>query len=164
MEVVIENEVFFALVLNCIEVYHRETFGALLGHKRGKKYYVSECVTYQTASRGYTSSNITRAKEKKLNQYLAEMGGGKIVGDYHSHTTDRVDPFLSDTDIIDMVRKGRDYLSLVVHIRKKKKSQKFRATKEGLVGTVGEYYIKIQAFTLDVKKLKIYRIPISREK
>jgi proteasome lid subunit RPN8/RPN11 len=160
MEVVIEREVFYALVLSCAEVYHRESYGILLGTKTKKRFLVTEAMNYQTAKRGYTSAWLNPEKEKKLNAMLAELGSRKIIGDYHSHTTDRVDPFLSNSDILDMVRHGRDYLSLIVHIRNKKKSQKWKTTKEGLVGTAGEYYIKIQAFALDVKKLKIYRIPV----
>ncbi|MDP3918894.1 MAG: Mov34/MPN/PAD-1 family protein [Nanoarchaeota archaeon] len=154
MNIIIRGDAFISLVAASAEVYRNESFGMILGHKRGKDFVVTECLPYQTAKRGYTSAYLDLKKQKLINQLLECMSKESVIGDYHSHPG-LVLETLSDQDIIDMLRKKRDYISLLVSIRKVKRYKKWEVGKDGLSGTVGSFFIKIKAFSYDISKKEI---------
>ena len=143
--VVIRADAFVGLMASCVEVYRKEAFGIIFGYKSGKKYMVKEILPFQTAKRGYTSASLKPSKEKALNEVLACMSKDSIIGDYHSHPGEVYDT-LSGEDVYDIVRRKRDYLSLLVSIKLTNRYRKWKSTKNGLTGTLGKYYIKIKAY------------------
>tara|TARA_Y100000310_G_C20701599_1_gene830455 strand:- start:6648 stop:7196 length:549 start_codon:yes stop_codon:yes gene_type:complete len=158
-KVVIRNDAFVGLISSCVEVYRKEAFGIVFGYKKGEEYVVKEILPFQTARRGYTSASLKPSKEKALNKILACMSKNSIIGDYHSHPGE-VYETLSGEDVYDIVRRKRDYISLLVSIKVASRYQKWKYTKDGLTGTVGKYYFKIKAFEFDYDRASINQIKV----
>jgi len=151
---------FVTLIISCIEVYRRESFGIILGHKEKNNFIIKTCLPFQTAKRGYTSTSLALSKEKSINEVLQCLSKDFMVGDFHSHPG-KVIEYLSEQDKIDMKREKRDFISILVIIKKAKKYKKWGYTKhENLAGTVGKFFVKLKGFQFIKKKGIVRKIKI----
>lgn len=157
--VLIEERALLSMVLSCIEVYHHEALGLLLGHVAMDKYIVEGAVPYQTAIKGYSWVSPKSNASERMNKILKCIPIN-LVGDFHSHTqwkALRGEPIPSGEDIADM-EPGKVYI--IVAVNDKVKPEHWRVTEKGLIsGTLDEYKIDIRAYTCPkdykVKPIKI---------
>ncbi|MDD2889384.1 MAG: Mov34/MPN/PAD-1 family protein [bacterium] len=145
--VLIQERALLSMVLSCIEVYHHEALGLLLGHIGIDKYIVEYAIPYQTAMKGYSWVAPKSNAADRMNKILKCLPLS-LIGDYHSHTqwkTLRGEPTPSGDDIADM-ECGRVYI--IMAINDKVKPEPWRITENGFItGTLNEYKIDIGAYT-----------------
>jgi len=73
-----------SMVAYALEVYKCETFGLLLGTRKGKNFFVDTAIAHQTAARN-TTGVCPSSRLFTLGRVIANCAAKDIVGDYHSH-------------------------------------------------------------------------------
>ncbi len=114
--VFIGHRCFKSLIASAIEVYNRETNGALIGKnvtrkiegKRRKVISVREVYPFQTEKR--TPSEVIHGNKEAFRRVMRSMHGMKfdIVGGFHSHPHPYGKVGLSDGDIVSIRDEIRD--------------------------------------------------------
>ncbi len=161
-EVVLGPDALMTLILSSIEVFSRETFGILLGTKRGKTYKVMRAVPYLTAKRDYEYTSIDVARENRINSILAFLTTHKVVGDYHSHPNGP--EVLSRHDKKVLMKMEEDHLAILVVVKKLLPHQKNKRWKNNprdlsVCGPIADrYFIKIYSCIHDKKNDKVIRM------
>jgi proteasome lid subunit RPN8/RPN11 len=150
MQVFISESAFWGLLVSAIEVYKKESYGLLLGHRDGNNFFVAHAVACQSAER---HSSWVKAREKsyaRVVSFLMNLPSLHLIGDFHSHPQHEID--LSPEDTASMVR-GRIYIT--VEIKDKAKDKYWSYNEDGtLSGTTGNWFIKIAAHGIDPKTKK----------
>ena len=160
MAVIFRNVAIVTLAAACIEVFRKESFGLVLGHKEKKDYVVKAVLPFQTAKREKMAVTLSSSKEKKLNTALLCMSKEGVIGDFHSHPGN-VGDYLSDTDIKDLKKSKKDTLSILIMIKKAKKYKHWEHRKDlCMSGTVGDYAIQIKAYEYCLKTDEVKQIRI----
>lgn len=146
MQVFISESAFWGLLVSAIEVYKKECYGLLLGHRDNNMFIVDHAVACQRAER---HSSWVMAKEvsyRKIVKFLANLPNLYIIGDFHSHPTDG-GPVLSPEDVVGM-RPGE--VDIVVEIKDRVRQKLWGYNHDGtLSGTTDSYFIKIAAYCLN---------------
>ncbi|MDI6739325.1 MAG: Mov34/MPN/PAD-1 family protein [Candidatus Edwardsbacteria bacterium] len=150
MQVFISESAFWGLLVSAIEVYKKESYGLLLGHRDGNNFMVVHAVACQKAER---HSTWVKAREKsyaRIVNFFSQLPSLYLVGDFHSHPQHEVT--LSDEDISTM-EQGRVYIT--IEIKDKAKDKYWSYNEDGTIsGTTNSWFIKIAAFSLDPETKK----------
>lgn len=161
MVIVLKDHTMINIIVSSVEVFKKETYGILLGNKRGKNYNIHNAVTFQTAERDYFDVSVNTLREKRINTTLQFLGHHKLMGDFHSHTNNYEN--LSKNDIKELKKLGDDWISILVSVKKTKRTYKWKYNRKqkALAGSIAKnFFVKIIAFKLDHKREKVVRIPI----
>ncbi len=158
--VILKKPALITIVISSIEVYKKETFGILIGRKRGEDFIVDYAINFQSAERHYEYVDINKLRERRIAEAIRYLIGKRYLGDFHSHTDGMVR--LSRTDKKDIKDVGVQ-ISLLITVRKTKKHQnwKYSGKDKSISGTIADKYIvKMIAYRFDRKTGKIDRLPI----
>jgi len=146
MQVYISESAFLGLLVSAIEVFKKECYGLLLGHRDKEMFIVDHAVACQKAER---HSSWVKAKEKsykKVVKFFENLPNLYIIGDFHSHPKDG-GPMLSSEDIEGMVESE---VYIVIDIKEKNKDKWWGYNDDGtLSGTTDNYFLKIAAYYLN---------------
>lgn len=142
---------FLTIVSSSVEVFRKETIGYLIGIKGENKFMVEYAIPYQTAEITATHATIDEARVGRVNEILNKLSEGlEYIGDFHSHTAYGDTPgtvIPSDTDLLSTVP---GELNIICAVNLKGKSVDWHENKRGiLIGTVGEYRIKIGGYYIE---------------
>jgi len=164
VRVLLKQPAFLSVVLSAMETFKKECFGFMLGKTDEKGFVVEHSIAMQTAKRKFNSVENINQREKII---LAVCGlfwkSSQIIGDFHSHPRFKIESpkdmsYPSERDTDDS-REGNVYF--IVDIAEKKKKQRWRVTKDGgILGTLGNFKLKIKAF-LSYENKKLNPIKIS---
>jgi len=160
VNVILRNSAFVNMLVSTLEVYKKESYGILMGRKRGKDYVVKQAFTYQSAKRHYDWVVMDPRRRNRIDQLLKTIMSYRFLGDYHSHI-DWPD-HLSDADKKEM-REQEIPLSLLLLVKDTNRRQKWRylASDCSLTGTVADrYFVKFYAFEYDPEKKKIRKLRV----
>ena len=145
MQVFINEAAFWGLLVSAIEVYKKESYGLLLGHRDGDMFMVVNAIACQKAER---HANWVKARDKsyaRIVNFFENLPNLYIVGDFHSHP--QRSTALSEEDLFGMVE-GHVYI--VMEIRDKAKDKYWSYNEDGtLSGTTDSWFIKIAAYYID---------------
>ena len=155
----ISRPAFVDLIASALEVYKKEAFGLLIGRKEGARYFISDIIPYQSATRSYEWVNMTSQRINRINFALGHLTNQEVIGDYHSHPQgpDR----LSATDVSDLF-KGMSGLTCLLSVYKKKSCHPWEYLDDNsIAGSIGgKYYVRIIAYDVDRKKGVVHRIKV----
>lgn len=161
-EVIINTDALLSLILSSIEVYKRETFGIILGTKKGKVVRVMRAIPYLTAKRDYEYTSINIHRERRINSALAFLTAQKILGDYHSHPEGP--DLLGKHDRKELMKMNEEYVAILVSVKKIRPAQKSKKWKNNqrdlsICGPIAnKYFIKVYSFIHEKKKDRIIKI------
>ena len=161
VRVILRKDALAAIVVASIEVFKKESYGLLVGEKRGKRVIVRDAFGFQTAMRDYYSSEVFEFREKRVNYSLKYLTALKLIGDFHSHTNGHSS--LSEADKRMLEKTDPGFISLLCSIRKTKREAewKYSAKKMALSGSIGKkYHVTIRAFVFDEKKGAVKGVPL----
>ncbi len=144
---------FLTIVSSSVEVFRKETIGYLVGFKGENKYMVEYAIPYQTAESGYVHATVDMDRVTRINDILSKVSQGQgleFVGDFHSHTMFGKSPATvvpSDTDLMSTIP---GELNIICAVNMKKRAVRWYESDRGiLVGTIGEYRIKIGGYYVE---------------
>src|SRR3989338_7808495 len=161
MKLILSKPAAVNIILSAVEVYKKETYGILLGERRGKHIRVNQAVSFQSANRDYEYVSMDTARENRMNHILKHVSGMKIVGDFHSHPD--YPEKLSAHDTEELKKASEHMVSVLVLIKKTNVSRKWKydAGSRRMAGVLaGRYFIGITASIYNYKKKKAERIPV----
>jgi proteasome lid subunit RPN8/RPN11 len=147
MEVYLSENAFFGLLVSTIEVYRRECFGILLGHRLQDRVFVEFSVPYQTANRKYRQVHMDWKRSQRVEEAVRKTTRWERVGDYHSHA--KYGPSRATTQLS---KEDRQYFTegtvgIVVAINDIQKARPWGYVKGGtLSGAVNGYSIRIASY------------------
>lgn len=159
---IIRKDAMVAVAVAGIEVFKKESYGLLLGEKKGKEIIVRDALGFQSAMRDYYSSSVFDFRSKRVNDTLKYLAASRLIGDFHSHTNG-VDS-LSKADKEYLMNASPGHLSLLISISKTKKNipWKYKIKKRCLCGSIAKkYYLKIHGFVCDEKEKRIKKVQLS---
>ncbi|MBI2146932.1 Mov34/MPN/PAD-1 family protein [Candidatus Woesearchaeota archaeon] len=157
--VTITEAAFSEMVMACLEVYKKESFGILLGEVHKKHYLVTDTYYYQEAKRTYDAVDVKQNRINRINSLLTYFSTSKVIGDFHSHPGGP--SVLSGFDKEEILH-GDTQLAVLVCIWPEKRQIPWRVDKDlSISGTAAEkYFVKIRAFEADTKANRVYPIKI----
>ena len=85
MEVYLSENSFIGLLVSTVEVYRRECFGILLGHREPDRIMVDFVVPYQSAKRKFQEVHMDWYRGQRVEEAVRATSRWELVGDYHSH-------------------------------------------------------------------------------
>ena len=147
MEVYLSENAFIGLLVSTVEVYRRECFGILLGHREPERIMVDFVVPYQSAQRKFQEVHMDWHRSQRIEEAVRVTSRWEMVGDYHSHpmygekkaTTQR-----SGVDIKDVRDEGT---SIIVAINDGHRQQRWGYVKGGLIsGSINGYSIRMVSY------------------
>lgn len=156
----LKRDAIVDMITAAVEVYKKEAFGYLLGHKHRKKYEIADAVTFQVVKREYEYVQISERSINKLNYVLSHISDVQIIGDFHSHPD--FPDHLSEWDKRAIAREGSQ-VAMVVLVKKTNRKKKWHFHADGSVsGSLGNrYYVKMRAYEFDKKLKRVCRLKIS---
>jgi len=160
VNVILRNSAFVNMLVSTLEVYKKESYGILMGRKRGKDYVVKQAFTYQSAKRHYDWVVMDPRRRNRIDTLLKTIMSYRFLGDYHSHI-DWPD-HLSDADKKEM-KEQEIPLSLLLLVKDTNRRRKWRfmASDCSLTGTVADrYFVKLYAFEYDPDRKKIRKLRV----
>jgi proteasome lid subunit RPN8/RPN11 len=145
MQVFISESAFWGLLVSAIEVYKKESYGLLLGHRDQDMFMVVNAVACQKAERHATWVKARDKSYARVVNFFKNLPNLYVIGDFHSHPQHEI--ALSEEDITSM---KPDKVYIVVEIRDKAKDKYWSYNEDGsLSGTTDNWFIKLAAHTLD---------------
>ena len=159
MNVYLSENAFIGLLVSTIEVYRRECFGILLGHRESDRIMVDFVVPYQSARRKFQEVHIDWHRGQRVQEAVRSTSRWELVGDYHSHPMygeKRATTKLSGVDQQDFRDLGT---SIVVAINDGHRQQRWGYVKGGLIsGSINGYAIRMAAYHKNAEA--IVRVPL----
>ncbi len=159
MEVYLNENAFIGLLVSTVEVYRRECFGILLGHREPERIMVEFVVPYQSAQRKFQEVHMDWHRGQRVEEAVRTTSRWELVGDYHSHPMygeKKATTKLSGVDIKDFRAEGT---SIVVAINDGHRQQRWGYVKGGLIsGSINGYSIRIVAYHKEGEA--IVRVPL----
>jgi proteasome lid subunit RPN8/RPN11 len=150
MQVFVSESAFWGLLVSAIEVYKKESYGLLLGHRDGQNFFVAHAVACQSAERHATWVKAREKSYARVINFFQQLPTLSLIGDFHSHPEHEIAQ--SSEDVASMAR-GRVYVT--VEIRDKAKDKYWSYNEDGTIsGTTDAWFIKIAAYALDPKTRK----------
>jgi proteasome lid subunit RPN8/RPN11 len=148
VEAYVNLPAFLTIVSSSVEVFHKETIGYLLGFKTEDKYIVEYAIPYQTAESGFAHATVDLARVARINDILSNVSEGlEFIGGFHSHTMFGDVPATVTPSSSDLISTVPGELNIICAVNKKKRSVKWHEDRRGiLIGTIGEYRIKIGGY------------------
>jgi len=162
MEVYLSENAFVGLLVSTVEVYRRECFGILLGHREPDRIMVDFVVPYQSAKRKFQEVHMDWQRSQRVVDAVRATSRWELVGDYHSHPmygTKKATTRLSKTDVQDFREDGT---SIIVAINDAHRNQRWGTVKGGLIsGSINGYSIRVAAYHKDKETGAIMRVPLA---
>ena len=150
MQVFISESAFWGLLVSAIEVYKKESYGILLGHRDGNNFMVVHAVACQKAERHSTWVKARQKSYARIVNFFSQLPSLYIVGDFHSHPQHEVEPSAEDAE---SMQEGMVYIT--VEIKDKAKDKYWSYNEDGTIsGTTDNWFIKLAAFFLDPETKK----------
>ena len=147
MDVYLSENAFIGLLVSTIEVYRRECFGILLGHRESDRIMVDFVVPYQSARRKFQEVRIDWHRGQRVEEAVRTTSRWELMGDYHSHPmygSRRATTKLSGVDQKEFRDEGT---SIIVAINDGHRLQRWGYVKGGLIsGSINGYAIRIAAY------------------
>ena len=147
MEVDLSENAFVGLLVSTVEVYRRECFGILLGHREPDRIMVDFVVPYQSAVRKFQEVHMDWHRGQRVAEAVRATSRWELVGDYHSHPMygdKKATTKLSRTDHQDFRDDGT---SIIVAINDGHRQQRWGNVKGGLIsGSINGYSIRLAAY------------------
>jgi len=155
----ITEQAFVGMVVSGIEVFKKESYGALIGEVHRKHFLVTDSYSYQTAKRDYESVSVLRTRQLRVSRSLGLFTNSCVIGDFHSHPAGP--HYLSEWDKKDLLKLCQG-LTVLVSIFESNKERKWEFNADlSISGSVGKrYFVKISAYEVDREKQKIHPIKI----
>lgn len=152
------------LLISAVEVYKRECFGLLIGHRDHKagraNFIIEHAIPFQTAGRRHKGVVTNPRAHKRIERFLANIPQTSVIGDFHSHTMwgySRAPSHPSSTDVAGM---QPDQVYLIVSVNDRLREVPWNYNDDGsLSGTSDEHYFRLTAYTLNDSK-ETRRVPI----
>jgi proteasome lid subunit RPN8/RPN11 len=159
VEIYLSENAFVGLLVSTIEVYRRECFGILLGHRTPERVVVDFVVPYQSARRKFTEVHMNFKRSQRVEEAVRTTSRWELVGDYHSHPmygTTRATTRLSK---VDRENFGPGAISMVVAINDLARSRRWEYVRGGIIsGSINGYSVRIGAY--HKREGVIERVPI----
>ncbi len=147
MEVYLSENALIGLLVSTIEVYRRECFGILLGHREPERIMVDFVVPYQSARRKFQEVHMDWHRSQRVQEAVRTTSRWEMVGDYHSHPMygdKKATTKLSGVDINDFRDEGS---SIIVAINDGHRQQRWGYVKGGLIsGSINGYALRLAAY------------------
>ncbi len=155
----ITEQAFVGMIVSAIEVFKKESYGALIGEVHRKHYLVTDSYTYQTAKRNYESVSVLRTRQIRVSRSLGLFTNSKVIGDFHSHPSGP--HFLSEWDKKDLLKLCQG-LTILVSLFESNKERKWELNSDlSISGSVSKkYFVKMSAYEVDRVNQKIYPLKI----
>lgn len=146
-QIFLSHEAFISIILSSVEVYKRECLGALLGMQTQGRIIVEHAIPFQAVKkRTFSEVESNWRKELKVNEVIPKLIHLQKLGYFHSHPQfgdKRGEAGLSPADKKSM---QETEIEIVVAINDSGKSLAWAPSRNGLVGTLGQYHIRIAGF------------------
>jgi proteasome lid subunit RPN8/RPN11 len=159
MEVYLSENAFVGLLVSSVEVYRRECFGVLLGHREPERVMVDFVVPYQTATRKFQEVHMGWQRGQRVEEAVRAASRWELVGDYHSHPmyrTKKGTTRLSRVDVSDFQEGGT---SIIVAINDGHRRQPWGYVEGGLIaGSINGYLLRLAAYNKNGET--ILRVPL----
>ena len=159
MEVYLSENAFIGLLVSTVEVYRRECFGILLGHREPERIMVDFVVPYQSAQRKFQEVHMDWHRSQRIEEAVRVTSRWEMVGDYHSHPMygeKKATTKLSGVDIKDFRDEGT---SIIVAINDGHRQQRWGYVKGGLIsGSINGYSIRMVSYHREGEA--IVRVPL----
>jgi proteasome lid subunit RPN8/RPN11 len=150
MEIFLSDKAFLSIILSCVEVYHNECLGVLLGYKTRNRVFVEYAIPFQSAKRSTEEVIPNWRREAKVIEILPKMIHLEKLGYYHSHPQDpknRRIKGIAELSQADKESMEVEEVELIVAVNDAlKKSAWDKTARGGLSGTIGNYRFKIAGF------------------
>jgi proteasome lid subunit RPN8/RPN11 len=147
MEVYLSENAFIGLLVSTVEVYRRECFGILLGHREPERIMVDFVVPYQSAKRKFQEVHMDWQRSLRVAEAVRATSRWELVGDYHSHPmygSKKATTRLSKTDVQDFRPAGT---SIIVAINDAHRAQRWRYVEGGLIaGSINGYSLRMATY------------------
>jgi len=159
-KVIIHEEAFVMMLTAAAEVYDKETYGYLLGHKKKKNYVIQYAVPHQTTIRKTHEVSTSTKAEKKLIDSINFLKGYNYIGEFHSHPDGTC--ALSNQDIKDMQQSGAGVSVLVaLNTTETYLPWNYNIKTKSLTGSIDEtYHVEIKAYICKHPSKKIDKLRI----
>ena len=159
MEVYLSENAFVGLLVSTVEVYRRECFGILLGHREPERIMVDFVVPYQSARRKFQEVHMDWQRGQRVEEAVRATSRWELVGDYHSHPMyggKKGTTRLSRADVVDFKDGGT---SILVAINDGHRRQRWGYVRGGLIaGSINGYLIRVAAYHKNGQA--IMRVPL----
>jgi proteasome lid subunit RPN8/RPN11 len=159
MEVYLSENAFVGLLVSTVEVYQRECFGILLGHRESDRIIVDFVVPYQSAVRKFQEVHMDWDRGQRVAEAVRATSRWELVGDYHSHPMygpKKATTKLSATDHQDFRDDGT---SIIVAINDGHRQQRWGYVAGGLIsGSINGYSLRLAAYHKDDEA--VVRVPL----
>lgn len=148
IEAYLNLPVFLAIVSSSVEVFKKETIGYLIGVKGKNKFVAEYAIPYQAVETGLTHATVDMDRVARINEILGKVSEGlEFIGDFHSHTMFGDIPATVTPSSSDLMSSEPGKLNIICAVNIKKRSVKWHGDRRGiLIGTIGEYRIKIGGY------------------
>jgi proteasome lid subunit RPN8/RPN11 len=159
MEVYLSENAFIGLLVSTIEVYRRECFGILLGHRETDRIMVDFVVPYQSAKRKFQEVRMDWHRGQRIEEAVRTTSRWELVGDYHSHPMYGDKMATTKLSKVDQEDFRDDGTSIVVAINDSHRKQRWRYANGGLIsGSINGYSLRMVAYRKEGEV--IVRIPL----
>ncbi len=164
MTAYISQNAFWGLLISAVEVYKRECFGLLLGHRdlqAGRSSFIIEhAIPFQTAGRRHRGVVANPRAHRRIERFVANIPQTSVIGDFHSHTMwgySRAPSHPSATDLEGM-RAKQVYVIVSINDRLREVPWNYNDD-DSLSGTTDDHYLRLTAYTVsdagDTRRLPI---------
>lgn len=159
--VFVRDAALLSMIISSLEVYRKECFGILLGRRKGKNYWVSQAINFQSATRHYDFVSIDKLRENRIGHTLKFLTTDRFLGDFHSHAGNYEK--LSKGDLEDMQQSGPKRVFFLVVVKNAKRPFRwiYNAREKSLSGTIAKkFFVKLFAFEVNAKTKKVDKLVI----
>jgi hypothetical protein len=161
MEVYLSENAFVGLLVSTIEVYRKECFGILLGHREPERIMVDFVVPYQSAVRKFQEVHVTWHRSQRVAEAVRKTSRWELVGDYHSH------PMWGDKTATTKLSRADhqdfrpDGVSVITAINDGHRQRRWGYVKGGIIsGSINGYALRIAAYHKEKEGDAIIRVPL----
>lgn len=164
MTAYVSQNAFWGLLISAVEVYKRECFGLLIGHRdrqaKGSMFIVENAIPFQSAGRRHKGVITNPRAHQRIERFLANIPQTSVIGDFHSHTMwgySRAPSHPSATDVDGM---KTEHVYVIVSINDRLREVPWNYNDDGsLSGTTDEHYFRLTAYTVTEAR-ETRRVPI----
>lgn len=154
MTAYISQNAFWGLLISAVEVYKRECFGLLIGHRDRtgpeEMFLIEHALPYQSAGRHHKGVVANPRAHKRIERFLANIPQLSVIGDFHSHTMwgySRAASHPSETDLAGMAS-GNVYA--IVSVNDRLREVPWNYNDDGsLSGTTDDHYFRLAVYTVN---------------
>lgn len=159
MEVYLSENAFVGLLVSTVEVYRRECFGILLGHREPDRIMVDFVVPYQSAVRKFQEVHMDWQRGQRVAEAVRATSRWELVGDYHSHPMYGEKKATTKLSRTDHESFHEDGTSIIVAINDGHRQHRWGYVKGGLIsGTINGYSIRMATYHKDGDA--VIRVPL----